>query len=95
VSPRAEAAPPESSPAAGVVEVRRKVVEATGGSSKRAGAGSAATAPRPAASPRHKVRGKQRGEEGAAQLRRLEGEVGARGGSGGRERWRGGGGAGS
>jgi hypothetical protein len=42
------------------------------------GAGSAATAPRPAAAPRHEVRGERRGEEGAVRLRWREGRWGRR-----------------
>jgi hypothetical protein len=40
------------------------------------GAGSAATAPHPAAAPCHEVSDEQMREEGAVRLRRREGEVG-------------------
>jgi hypothetical protein len=80
-------APPRSATAAAGAEskLRRQVVDAAppksfrgaDGSSRRAGAGSATTAPRPAATPHPEVRGERRGEEvggAASTVTRWRGE---------------------
>jgi hypothetical protein len=63
---------------------RRGEDAATGEVRQGGGAGSAATSPRPAAAPRHKVRGERRGEVGdSAAMCPAAGDGGGGGGSAG------------